>query len=383
MQRERFLKTAVFGNPDRTFILAPWWWHETLERWKTEGLPGDITYFDICEYFGTDIEHCVPLLFNGAYGPHLYPPFEVMLISETDEHIIERDKDGNTVKLFKNDRYRSMPQWISYPMATRKDWESEIKPRFNAKISDRLPMGDEWKSYIEWAKNRDYPLGMWCGSLYGWPRSLMGVETLSYMVYDDPSLVHEICEHIADFMIELITPALQEIQLDFAFIWEDMAGKSGPLCSPDTYREFMADPLKRIIAVLRKYNVRHIIIDSDGNNDALIPLWLECGITGLRPFEIAANCDPVKTRKIYGRDLIIQGGIDKRALASSKEEIDREILSKVPWLCMQGGYFPQVDHLTPPDISLENYTYYSKLLRSVTEDPERYLFEAKKRGFWD
>src|SRR5208283_4209319 len=102
----------------------------------------------------------------------------------------------------------------------------------------------------------------------------------------------------------------------------------------------------------------------------------------LRPFEAAAGCDSVAIRKKYGKDLIIQGAIDKRALAKSKEAIDREVLSKVPWLCLQGGFFPQVDHLVPPDVSLENYTYYSQLLRKVAEDPHRYLHEARTKGFW-
>jgi hypothetical protein len=113
----------------------------------------------------------------------------------------------------------------------------------------------------------------------------------------------------------------------------------------------------------------------------LAPLWLEAGVNGLRPFEIAAGCDPVAMRKRYGRDLIIQGGIDKRALARGPEDIDREVLSKVPWLCLQGGFFPQVDHLVPPDVPLQNYIYYAQLMRRVVEDPERYLHEAKQRGF--
>ena len=50
-QRERFLKTAAFDNPDRTFLLKPWFWRETLERFREEGLPDDA---DICGYFGTD-----------------------------------------------------------------------------------------------------------------------------------------------------------------------------------------------------------------------------------------------------------------------------------------------------------------------------------------
>jgi len=63
-----------------------------------------------------------------------------------------------------------------------------------------------------------------------------------------------------------------------------MAGKQGPLCSPRTYWEFMLPPLRRVTEVLHQYGVKIIIVDSDGNNDTLIPLWLEAGVTGLRPF---------------------------------------------------------------------------------------------------
>ena len=204
---------------------------------------------------------------------------------------------------------------------------------------------------------------------------------MSLMIHDDPQLVREMCEHIADFVIELITPILRDIDIDFAFIWEDMAGKGGPLCSPMTYRELMLAPLKRVTSTLRAHGVDIIIVDSDGNNDVLIPLWLEAGVNGLRPFEIAAGCDPIATRREYGRDLVIQGGIDKRALSGSGEQIEREVLSKVPWLCLKGGYFPQVDHLVPPDVPLANYRYYSGLVRSVVEDPERALIDACRRGY--
>jgi uroporphyrinogen decarboxylase len=161
-----------------------------------------------------------------------------------------------------------------------------------------------------------------------------------------------------------------------------MAGKAGPLCSPATYREFCLQPLKRVTDLLHRHGVHTIIVDSDGNNDALIPLWLEAGVTGLRPFEAAAGCDPVAIRRRYGKDFVIQGAIDKRALSGSFEEIEREVLSKVPWLCLQGAYFPQVDHLVPPDVPLANYRHYARLLRQVVEAPERYVCEARKRGFW-
>ena len=378
-ERERFLATAGFQPVDRTFVLPPWAWESTVQRWRNEGLPADVS---LADYFHTDHMGEGPVAMQGPYGPHLVPPLQRIVLEETPTYRVVRDEEGNTVRLFADDPKQSMPAWIAYPMRDRRDWETIIKPRLDARAPGRFPMGEALEAYVRSVEARDYPLSIQCGSLYGWPRSFLGVERLSYLLYDDPALVDEMCEHITEFVIETVTPFLQRIRFEWAFYWEDMAGVMGPLCSPATYRRFMLPRLKRIADLLHNHGVHNIIVDSDGNNDVLIPLWLEAGITGLRPFEVAARCDPVATRRKYGRSLIIQGGIDKRALAQGKEAIEREILSKVPWLCTQGGYFPQIDHLVPPDVSLENYAYYAQMIRAVVEDPERYLHLARAKGYW-
>ncbi|MCC6446585.1 MAG: hypothetical protein IT210_24415 [Armatimonadetes bacterium] len=378
--RDRFLRTAGFRPVDRPFLLQPWLWGSTLQRWRKEGLPDEA---DMVGFFGTDREDYAPVAMQGPYGPHLVPPLERTILHETGQYQVIRDEEGNTVRLFRADPDQSMPFWIAYPMQDRHDWETTIKPRLDPGAPGRYPMGQAFEAYVRSVQDRNSPLGIAVGSLYGWPRSFLGVEGLSLMFYDDPGLIHEMCQHIADFVIEAVTPFLERIQFDWAFYWEDMACRSGPLCSPATYRRFMLPHLKRIVATVHAHGVPHIVVDSDGNNDALIPLWIEAGIDGWRPCEIAAGCDPVALRRRYGQSLVIQGGIDKRALARGRAAIDREVLSKVPWLCLQGGFFPQVDHLVPPDVSLENYTYYARLLRTVADDPERYLHEAKRRGFWD
>jgi uroporphyrinogen decarboxylase len=377
--RERFQTTAAFEPVDRTYLLPPWLWGATLERWRREGLPPDA---DLVEYFGTDRMDGAPVQMQGPYGPHLLPPLERAVLEEGNGYRVVRDEEGNTVKLFTDDPLRSMPKWIAYPMQDRRDWESVIKPRLDPAIPGRCPVGEALTAYAASVTDRETPLSVWCGSLYGWPRSLLGVERLSMLFFDDPALVHEMCDHLAEFVIQVLTPILEQVQFDCAYYWEDMGCKGGPLCSPAVYREFMLPRLKRITDLLDGHGVHTIIVDSDGNNDVLIPLWLEAGVTGLRPFEVAANSDPVATRRQYGKSLLIQGGIDKRALARGREAIDREVLSKVPWLCLHGGYFPQVDHLVPPDVSLEDYTHYAKLLCAVAEDPERHLHEARRRGFW-
>ena len=122
---------------------------------------------------------------------------------------------------------------------------------------------------------------------------------------------------------------------------------------------------KKITDLLRSYGVDVIYLDSDGNVEQLIPLWLEVGINFLWPFEVAAGNDAVALRKKYGKDLIIGGTIDKRALIKGKEAIREEVMSKVPFLLESGGYFPSVDHGVPPDVTFKSYCYYINLIREI------------------
>ena len=98
-------------------------------------------------------------------------------------------------------------------------------------------------------------------------------------------------------------------------------------------------------------------LDSDGNVEELIPLWLESGINGVYPMEVAAGMDVVKLRREYGKDLLMTGGIDKRVLARDRKAIDEELEAKIP-LAEQGGYIPHIDHAIPHDVPYENFAYY-------------------------
>ena len=75
--------------------------------------------------------------------------------------------------------------------------------------------------------------------------------------------------------------------------------------------------------------------------------------------------DAVALKREYGKDIILLGNIDKRALIKGEKAIREEILSKLPFLLEKGGYFPAVDHYVPPDITFENYCYYINTMREV------------------
>ncbi|KXA91480.1 hypothetical protein AKJ64_04720, partial [candidate division MSBL1 archaeon SCGC-AAA259E17] len=70
----------------------------------------------------------------------------------------------------------TMPEWMEFPIKTRSDFRELSKERLDPSNPERYP--DNWEELVKEYKNRDYPLGIFCGSLYGWPRNWMGVERL-------------------------------------------------------------------------------------------------------------------------------------------------------------------------------------------------------------
>lgn len=266
-----------------------------------------------------------------------------------------------------------MPHWLEYPVKTRLDWEKEVMPRLNPKSPARYPLW--WDDYVRWVRDRDYPLGISAGSYYGWTRNWMGVERLSRLIYEEPELIKEISDYIADFVIETIRRAVEEIELDFATMWEDMAMKTGPLISPRKFKELMVPACKKVCDFLHSNNVKIILLDSDGFIDQLIPIWLDAGVTGVYPLEVAAGENAVVLRKKYGRRLAMFGGVDKRVLAGGCDEIEKHLFQdvKLPWMLIQGGYTPMIDHSIPPDVSLENFMHYWSIVKDVAKDPSKHL----------
>lgn len=44
--------------------------------------------------------------------------------------------------------------------------------------------------------------------------------------------------------------------------------------------------------------------------------------------------------------------------------LDREV-EKVGRMLEKGGYLPYTDHMVPPEVSFENYTYFRQKLKEV------------------
>jgi len=359
--RERFLRTMNFQTPDRVPNHELGIWGHTHERWLSEGLPENALRGDFFrgeDFFKLDKREFVNI------AVHLMPYFESQVIEEDERVIIYRDGNGIKRKALKEGTVRgtrpSMDQYIDFPVKNMADFQ-EMKKRYNSKAPERYPQ--DWDERVKNWKARDCPLCLLTNGTFGFystPRTWMGTENLSLAFYDQPELIHEMMDFLADFIIDVTKRAVEEMDIDYFNFFEDLACKSGPLISPQIFREFMLPRYKRVIDFLNRHGIKIIWVDSDGNTEPLIPLFLEAGVTCHWPLEVASDMDALKIRKEYGRDLALCGSVDKRELAKDKKAIEKEVERILP-LIEQGGYIPTVDHTVPPDVSYDNFMYYMEI----------------------
>jgi len=336
-------------------------WEETINRWHREGLPEDQSHW---EYFGIDqfmdnAPSSIGRVIDLVDEPPFWPRFKTEIIEEKEDYIIEQGRDS-IIKKNKKDRV-SMPQFLKFPVENRKDWE-RIKWRLNPDTEERIKRIKEAAPSL---KQREYILRFGICGCYGFPRSLFGEEKLSYLFYDEPKLLHEIMAHWLSLYTGIADHICPLVDFDYVFIWEDMGFKTSSLISPKLFREFMFPYLKDFISHMRK--VHHLdlfMVDSDGNNLPVLPLFMEAGVNIFMPCEIAAGMEPLILKEKFP-NLVPIGGIDKREIAKGNKAIEKEIMKKVPSLLEKGGYIPSLDHGVPSDISFENFCYYLEFLRKV------------------
>jgi uroporphyrinogen decarboxylase len=381
--RERFKRIMNFEKPDRLL------WMEdqidtTIMRWVHEGLPLDQvmqTYYDIAGNGSLYIVFPMPYTFDASryfgflpvtptgrttvtldLGP--LPRYACKVVRETGDKVLCGDSFGGKFEYSKIDY--TMPHFQEFPVRNSKDWE-EYKKRLNPSDPRRYPKDYTREQYIEAFEESTIPTQLLVTGFYGFGRGLMGTAAFIPAFHIDPELVRDMMDTYANFLLEVLREVVETLKsrIDWVMWWEDLACGIGPNISPKLFREFILPNLKKVTSFFKKNSIDIIVMDSDGNIKPLMPLLWEGGINGTWPLEVNAGMNAVELRKKYGRTWWFLGNIDKEVLSKGKEAIKHEIDQKVPFMKEEGGYIPGLDHTIPPNIPLENFTYYANYLSSL------------------
>ena len=319
--RERFVRTINGEKPDMLPVIE-WasWWDKTVARWRGEGLP-ELSGTDMMKYFGLDVLHQFWL-------PHRIPGLPAP--ARSGAGIIETEEDYGRIK-----------QYL---------FPEDAVTRFRDVFAALRPAHDAGE-FTVWYTLEGY---------FWFPRTLFGIEGHLYSFYDRPELYHRICGDLAKWEIMCAEQIYDFIQPDFMTFAEDMSYNNGPMLSEDMFDEFIAPYYRQVIPAVRKGGTK-VIVDTDGDVTLMIPWLKRAGIEGVLPLERQAGVDLNRIRADHP-DFILIGGFDKMVMKHGEEAMRAEFERLLP--CMRSGRcVPGVDHQTPPDVSIDNYRIYVRLLK--------------------
>ena len=343
--RARVLAILAGEIPDRV-PCDTGFWQTTVERWRREGLPDGASPY---EYFGTD----EIVRIAGDFSMR----FPERVVAEEGETRTYWDSDGALRKDMRTPD-GSTTQWLDYTIKTREDWS---KHRDRLKFDEgRIPSGalEGWRRACASGKAVFFQ----SHACFHPTWSRVGMVEEMILMKEDPDFIHELYAAQTRLVIDIFEGMITRgIEFDAAFLADDLGYVTSPLISPGMYRELIFPYHKRMCDHFAGRGLR-TILHSDGNIAPLIPHFLDAGVSGLHPLEAKAGLDVRQLRPQYGEDLLFCGNIDVRKLAGTQEELEAEIVGKLPAAMKGGGYIFGADHSVPSDVSFQNFSFAMELV---------------------
>lgn len=380
--RERALAILNYQPYDRLPIVHMGYWRETLEKWAEEGhiTRDEANLWDdnkiafnkiVSTRLGFDFDYHFFVGMNSI----IQPPFESKVIEELPDGTRKMiNADGAIV--LNNPNATGIPAEVDHLLKGRKEWEELYLPRLQCTESrvngagvwanDKVIRFDQGGKEFLQNDERDYLLGIHCGSFYGYIRNMMGLVGLSYLYAEDEALYTEMIKTMAELAFQFVKKILEAgCKLDFVHIWEDICFKTGPLINPRVFEEKIGPHYKRLTDLVQSYGINIIAVDCDGLIDSLIPTWFNNGVNTMFPIEVGTwNASIKPWREKHGKELRGIGGMNKTIFAFDYAAVDAEIERLKPLVDL-GGFLPCPDHLIPPDAKWENVQYYCEKMRKM------------------
>ena len=353
--RERFNNQMHYRPVDRSFNMEFGYWNENFTQWDLFVDNGVRNNGEADRFFNFDdiktVGACI----------WINPSFEQRVVEETETSRILINGDGLLAEVPKDD-HDTIPHYIKATVETPDDWQQCKEERF--RLDDPARVIDVESLKQQHPPDREYPLGVPTGSMIGRIRNMLTFEGVCYAQYDYPEMLEDMVETACQLAENGLDQVLGEIEFDYAFGWEDICFKNGPIISLDFYERVVVPRYKRLGDKLHAHGIDLWYTDCDGDVRPLLPGFLEAGINCLFPYEVNSCTHPVELLNEYGTDLRIMGGVDKLEMIKGKEAI-KTYLDSLVAAVERGGYIPFCDHRCPPDVNPDDYLYYLDLKESM------------------
>lgn len=182
---------------------------------------------------------------------------------------------------------------------------------------------------------------------------------------EEKEFVLEIMKKVTEFNLKMCEIILKKgIIPDVLWMWSDLCYKNGMFFSPRIFKELVQIFHKEIKNFCIKNNL-FLIFHCNGYVKEFIPLLIEEGIDAIEPLEARCGNDVREYKKLLGDEITLFGNISSDILSLKKEDIKKEIESKVKVAKEKGRYIFHSDHSIPSTVSFENYKYAIEIAKEI------------------
>jgi uroporphyrinogen decarboxylase len=140
------------------------------------------------------------------------------------------------------------------------------------------------------------------------PSRMMKFEDFMMMLVIDADFVADLVKMTVDAQILLAEGAAKR-GVEFLYTGDDVAYNSGPMLSPDMFRELFLPELKRIFGAYRDLGFR-VMKHTDGNIMPLVDMYLDAKIELLDPIDPVAGMDLAYMKSNYGDKIALKGNVN-------------------------------------------------------------------------
>jgi len=188
-----------------------------------------------------------------------------------------------------------------------------------------------------------------------WSVYLNNIENLLMNLLIEPEFAHALLDRVVEINIHIIRNAIR-IGADAIVLGDDYADNSGPMMSPQVFREFILPRLKKVVHAIHEEGAL-VVKHSDGNIWKILDDIVETGADGLNPIEPCAGMDIVEVKRQYGKRICLLGNIDCGHLLSSGtvQEVREAVRECIEVAAPGGGFILSSSNSIHSSVRPENY----------------------------
>jgi uroporphyrinogen-III decarboxylase len=192
----------------------------------------------------------------------------------------------------------------------------------------------------------------------------MGFENLSMHLIDDPGFVQEVLDRYVAYASNLVSLYNRIPEIDFIWIGDDLAYKSGPFFSPATFRRYVFPHIRKVVQKIEKPWIFH----SDGELGPLMEDILSWHPQAIHPLE-GDTQRLLRYKRDYGQRVALVGNLSVDLLSrGSPEEVVRETHALLEGASAGGGYGFASGNSLARFVQLDNVYAVSKVIREFNRN---------------